>query len=261
MPLADWERNWLNWARPIVSCVHERPDHFDRCRDLLGDCGYDGSDADDSTLRWPGYVGERWKTGVGVLFVGSIHADFTAGNLPPDQDERIRLVEEMAVANRRWRDAPDDEQFAEEFLVASRAAYSALAPGWRRDEQFRLVRDALGEGIEEVSWTNLAHCRARPGCLTSEYPLQLACSSTAAAASGGFPIQDLIAAIRPAVVLACVRPLETTYKHRYQWSSGGWQAKLITFSGRDWGRSRAEWQLWAERVAVEITSLREGTSG
>lgn len=261
MALADWEQAWLDWARPIVCCVHERPHHFETCRELLGDCGYDGNGADDPTLRWPGYVGERWQPGAGVLFVGSVHADFTGGHLPRDPGERARFVEGLAVANRRWRDTPDDRQFAEAFLGASRTAYSTLAPGWRRDEQFQLVRDALGEGIEDVAWTNLAHCRARPGCLKSEYPLQLACSSTAAAESGGFPIQELIAAIRPIVVLACVRPLETAYASRYQWSGGGWQARLITFGGREWGRSPAEWHSWATRVAQEITTLRHATSG
>src|SRR5688500_18759769 len=103
MPLADWERAWLDWARPIVSCVYERPNHFERCSELLGACGYDGAGADDPTLRWPGYVGERWQPEAGVLFVGSVHADFTGGYLPQDPAERVRLVEEMAAANRRWR--------------------------------------------------------------------------------------------------------------------------------------------------------------
>lgn len=58
--LAGWEHAWLDWARPIVSCVAGNPAYFEECIGKIGNGGYVGSGADDPTLRWPGYVGSGW---------------------------------------------------------------------------------------------------------------------------------------------------------------------------------------------------------
>ena len=263
MALTAWELAWLDWARPIVDCINEKPAHFKWCTERIGACGYDGPGADDPTLRWPGYLGAEWRPGRGVLFIGSVHADFTgyapqgldrrSVPSPRDPAERARLARAMGEANRAWRDAPKDSAAAEVFLTASRRAYASLAPGWKRDWEFRLVREALGDGIEEVAWTNLAHCRVRPKALDDEYPLQRRCSST----DGAFPIGGLLGAIRPVAVLSCVQPLETSERHRYVWSGGGWDAKVFAFHGMHGTRNGENRDVWARKVAEEIAHLRK----
>ena len=76
---------------------------------------------------------------------------------------------------------------AARYLDATRAAYSALILGWSRDDACGTVRSELGEAVEEIAWTNLAHCRAQPKLTPGsdgEYTFQLRCSGV----DGTFPI-------------------------------------------------------------------------
>ncbi len=168
-----WELAWLRWARGVVRTKDDQPEHFAWCQKRLGIGAYwhdEASDpASDPDLRWPGYVGSRWKPGAGVLFLGSVHSDFTKLNGGAGSDARLTEVRRLADAIRDYASrSADDTEAGSRFLATSRQGYAALAPGWTRGRVFGAVLNAvmpgstLAEGFARSAWTNLAHCRARP---------------------------------------------------------------------------------------------------
>ena len=249
--LQRWEPGWLGWARPIVRMQACEPAHFAWCREALGPAEYPEvaeDPASDPTLRWPGYLGIDWKPDHGVLFVGSVHSDFRKDGHRGGGPDRAALVARMAVANRRWRDLEVDSAAEDaRYLDATRGAYSRLMPGWSRDSAFGAVRRELGDAVEEIAWTNLAHCRAQPKLTPGsggEYTLQRKCSGV----DGTFPIKELLDAIRPAAVLACASPLGGRDARRFDliFSHGG--APLVwTFNGRTAKCDGVEPEVWAKR--------------
>lgn len=164
--IRSWEQAWLNWAYPIVRIALDDPEHLAWCRARLGDAEYPRDEAadpaSDPTLRWPGYVGSDWRPGHGILFVGSVHSDFTKDGRRSGDPDRIAVVATLAGANREWRDGARTPATDLRYLAATREAYAVLIPGWTRDGAFATVRDELGDSVNAIAWTNLAHCRARP---------------------------------------------------------------------------------------------------
>ena len=257
MTLQAWEHDWLDWAWPIVRIAVDDPEHLSWCRERLAAAEYEHDEtadpASDPTLRWPGYVGVDWEPGRGVLFVGSVHSDFTRDGRRAGPPERYAIVAGMASANRGWRQSTRDTARDTRYLESTREAYASLIPGWSRDSAFGDVRRHLGDSVESIAWTNLAHCRARPRTI-SEYALQLRCSSR----DGDYPIGGLIAAIRPVAVVTSVLPIETTYTRRYDLSPGGgyrepWVCAFNGATGQRHGRPAGEWAIDA---AATIRRLR-----
>ncbi len=232
--LLDWENHWLSWAYRVVRMNVDKREHFCWCRDRLTKFNAEYSESDpagDPTLRWPGYIGKFWKPGCGVLFVGSVHADFTAGG--DGSIDRSEYVRRLAEANRFWRDNTDPVRTAEAYLRETQRIYAALAPGWARGTVLADVLESLMRELDpatrfqHAAWTNLAHCRAKPGAEStaspeanpkkmSEYPLQLKCSSK----NGVFPIGELVTAIWPAAILVSVKLVDPefgSYRRQYEW--------------------------------------------
>jgi len=207
-------------------------------------------------LRWPGYVGSDWRPGHGILFVGSVHSDFTKDGRRSGDPDRIAVVATLAGANREWRDGARTPATDLRYLAATREAYAVLIPGWTRDGAFATVRDELGDSVNAIAWTNLAHCHARPR-QTPEYPLQLKCS----ASDGRFPIGELVTALHPVMILAPVAPLATTYRTRYAFTptDGGPVPSLCTFNGSTDKRDGLPASDWAPVTAVEIRHRRGGS--
>jgi hypothetical protein len=252
-----WEQAWLDWARPIARIASDAPDHLSWCRSKLGDAEYPHDElvdpASDPTLRWPGYVGASWRPDHGVLFVGSVHSDFTKDGRNTGSPERLEIVRAMAQANRRWRDTPRSADEDQRYLKATRHAYGTLIPGWARDSAFGQVRVHLGEPVDAIAWTNLAHCRARPR-RTNEYRLQLECSGK----NGSFPIGELIAALRPVAIITSVSPVETTYARRYEFSAhdGTVRPWICAFNGATGKRHGIDSTVWTAEAAIEIRRRR-----
>lgn len=267
MGLERWERAWLRWARPIVCMQTSAGEHFNWCDGALGPAEYPQEPEDpasDPSLRWPGYVGVEWRPGHGILFVGSVHSDFTKDGGRPGDADRRRVVAELADANRRWRDSslatPAEDR---RYLDATRSGYSKLLPGWSRDGAFGKVRDALGDSVDQVAWTNLAHCRAQPRKMIQregEYLLQRHCSGFA----GAFPIGDLIAAIRPVAVLSSVSPLEGAHRRRFDFRPDPLSPAppVWTFAGGgpNAGKRKGEGpETWVPQFVELVSELRRQT--
>ncbi len=257
-PLAPWESAWLEWARPIVRMQSCAPEHFDWCRAALGPGEYpeDPEDtASDPTLRWPGYVGTRWRPYKGVLFVGSVHADFRKEGRRKGDPARVRVVDGMVDANRNWRNRSVDTSAGDiEYLAATRQAYATLIPGWSRDKAFGEVRLKLGDAVEEIAWTNLAHCRAQPRKTPGgEYDLQRECSGT----EGAFPIGRLLDVLKPAAILVAVSPVEGTHAPRFDFAERDGNRPLCwAFNGHDEKRNGVHWRVWAAEFAEIVTERR-----
>jgi hypothetical protein len=257
-PLAAWETAWLSWARPVVRMQECSPEHFAWCRKALGPGEYRDAKSDpaaDPALRWPGYVGDRWEPQRGVLFVGSVHADFTKDGRRAGSPERVAVVAGMVEANRRWRDLAIDSTAEDaRYLKSTRLAYATLIPGWARDGAFGEVRRVLADHVDAVGWTNLAHCRARPQKTPGgEYGLQRACSGM----QGAFPIRGLLDAIRPAAVLVSVSPVEGVHARRFDFTcSDGYRPLLWAFDGRTQKRGDVGPDVWAPRFAELVGERR-----
>lgn len=258
------EQKWLDWAHDIVRISVDCGEHFNECRRLLGANEYPESQDDpasDPTLRWPGFVGTRWRLGHGVLFIGSVHADFTKDGARRGGADRVALVADMADANRNWRDHPRTPTGDDRYLSTTRRAYEALIPGWTRDEAFALVREQLEDAVDQIAWTNLAHCRAQPQN-PKEYHLHRACSGKRGPVPtwqrGAFPIGYLVGILRPVAILACVAPLAGSLRNRFDLSSpSGWKPPLYAFDGRTGVRDGMRPKQWAPIVAAEIAALRD----
>ena len=257
--LADWEADWLDWAFPIVQMASNNPEHLLWCEKALGLARYPKSPQDpasgDPTLRWPGYVGSRWRPGNGILFVGSVHSDFSKDGRRKGKPDRQATVQKLADANARWRDSARDGRSDDlRYLTHTRDAYVALIPGWTRDGAFAMVRDELGDSLDEVAWTNLAHCRAKPRSGTNEYRLQKECSG----ATGAYPIGDLLTALRPLAVLACIAPLEKDHGKSFLFEArDGSRPEVWCFRGDNGKRQGQDPSQWVPEVARRIRSLRE----
>ena len=214
------DRSWIEWARPIVRIRDDSPEHFAWCERKLGADRYTDL---DPTLRWPCYVGGNWEVGKGVLFIGSVHSDFRGIG---DRADREPIVHAMAESNARWRDldSPTRED-DNEYLTCTRRAYESLLPFWPRADLFRdLLTTVFGDGghpFSHAAWTNLAHCRSKPKAIR-EYSIQLQCSSE----RGVYPISDLIRRLWPAAILISIKPVETTYPHRYDFQATKYQEQM-----------------------------------
>jgi len=229
-PLRSWERDWLTWARPIVRAAWDFPEHVAWCQGRIASkqAEFDPEGpAGDPTLRWPGYVGSDWTPGDGILFVGSVHADFErVGRGAPLIAHPVSVIESMAAANIAWRDNPAPSDLDDlAYLTATQLAYQALVPGWLRSSLLttllgRMLPNVAEEDVyRHAAWTNLAHCRARQSRL-DEGPLQRRCAAQAAHTStrmrpGMFPVADVVRALRPALVLSSVTALGGRDASRY----------------------------------------------
>jgi len=256
--LRGWETAWLDWARPIVCMSDENPSHLKWCRDTLGPAEYPEDNptdpACDPTLRWPGYVGKRWVPGRGVLFVGSVHSDFTRDGGRHGDAKRVATVATMAAANTQWREGVRNDRQDREYLNRTREAYASLIPGWARDGAFGEVREQLGDSVDEIAWTNLAHCRAQPRKTPrGEYVLQIACSGK----TGQYPIAALVEALRPAAILAAILPLEKRHGKRFSFARPGGDAPLLwAFNGANGKRDGLAPDDWAHQFAAAVQSVR-----
>ena len=210
--LAPWEVAWLDWAHDVVRIKDDKPMHYAWCQARLARCtasqgpgayahDVEADPASDPALRWPGYVGAGWRPGAGVLFIGSVHADFTRLGGGAGDASRISTVRDLATANRAYMGAKVGDQAARRrFLDVSRQAYTELAPGWTRAGVLHDLLEIVMPNeeplarFEGAARTNLAHCRARPGeTVGGEYLLQQKCSGS----KGAFPLEVLVGILWP----------------------------------------------------------------
>jgi len=269
--MAPWEVAWLDWAHDVVRIKDDKPMHYAWCQARLARCtatrgpgayahDVEADPASDPALRWPGYVGAGWRPGAGVLFIGSVHADFTRLGGGAGDASRISTVRDLATANRAYVGAKIGDQAARRrFLDVSRQAYTELAPGWTRAGvlhdllEIVMPNEEPRARFEGAAWTNLAHCRARPRkTVGGEYLLQQKCSGS----NGAFPLEVLVGILWPAAIIISVSPFQGSRARHYnvlpleprvERPSGVANPLVVAFNGS----SRPSGGLWGGRLSEE----------
>lgn len=227
--LAEFELSWLEYARKVVNVDDA---HLKACKDAGGvPDPLDGS----RTLRWPGYLGRNYQPGLGVLCVAQVHRDINAESEHVDPDVNVRYVASTAAWKAR---ALSDVEFLEE----TRLAYEHWIPAWGRwKRHFRyLVEELVGLGIDRIAWANLAKCQA---------PTNSSPEGVIETCRKGFPIRDLVDAIRPRVVL-CARLRGAEGEP----TVAEWGTRPVYRFHYRWGTNLAgeSLQVWGPRMAATV---------
>jgi hypothetical protein len=103
----------------------------------------------DTATRLPGFIGERYEAGKGVLLVGVLLK--TAEVADP---AFLPAMAAGAAWVRTGRSATSDAKF----FADACDAYANAMPGWPVWRRFGVVLDSLGLGLEDVAYTNAAKC-------------------------------------------------------------------------------------------------------
>ena len=179
----DVERRWLDYAWGVVACP---PAHAAECS-LSGGTGV----ANDSGVRFPGFIGTQYEPHRGVLCMGHIHR-----HLPDRDDVEGGRLYDINASLSGWRTRGRSDHSDELFLVESRAAYLASAPTW--DYWNRNYAPLLNDArvpLAEVAFANVAKCR------TTTEDDNAASVRLAKICSRVFPPEALISLLQPAAVL------------------------------------------------------------
>ena len=195
----ETEQRWLDYAWSVVDC----PDRHRAQCEALGAAVPGPGRVDGNEVRWPGYLGRDYREGVGVLCVAAVHREARPEEEAPGTAVG-RTNAALVEAHRRWLRQGRSQGEDSRFLESVRDAYEEALPHWSRwNRHFRaLVQDYLGMSRSGIAWTNLAKCRVAihlgGQTRTAEATLQPFCQRDFA------PVSELVEAIRPALVLACV---------------------------------------------------------
>jgi hypothetical protein len=191
------EAAWLDYAWTVVNCGEG---HLAACESKGG--------ADPSLpgrTRYPGNLGSCHDDRVGILCVSLVHK-----TRDPDAGAR---EEEWHASHRRIADAIGEWQATgrsatsdETYLASSRAVYEDAIPTWPTWwNHFKPVLDHARLDWSHVAYTNLAKCRADLD-VDDRRSRQLA-----AFCQSAFPVQSLVAALRPAFVLVATTVLDASH--------------------------------------------------
>lgn len=230
--MTETEGRWLDYAWIVTNCTseHRRTCEY-RGGASLGDARQEGND-----LRWAGYLGQRYDERNGVLCVGHVHRERTGSELTRVDARAERLLVDAA---RGWLSLGRSRENDASYLAAVRAAFELWIPIWTRwSRGFKaVVEGELGMDLTQIAWTNLAKCR---------YPLRGSPPNELLAhCQRTFPIQDVVDAIRPKVVLCCVLRAHEEGTIVKTWNSQHAQPLVFTWNGRnstdDRGRRLAVW--------------------
>ena len=197
--MTETEERWLNYAWSVINCPKS---HRERC-EALGAAVPGHGRVDGNEVRWPGYLGEAYREGTGILCVGAVHREARPEDEASDSAMR-RTNAALVNAHRRWVQRGRSRDEDRDYLAAVRVAYEDALPRWARwRRHFRsLVEDYLGMSRREIVWTNLAKCRVAihrgSRVRGAEAKLTRLCQREFA------PVSKLVDAIRPGLVLCCV---------------------------------------------------------
>lgn len=169
---------WLEYAKTIFTAVQ-----FGHRCDALVMPPIDGS------LRWPGFIGRDYhKAKVKMLFVGREH------NANPDKwDDRHGLGNLERMVKPWLAGETNDETFFQQYATAYGEALSGWGP-WQK--VFGVLARRAGLTEHEVAYTNLSKCWKWNGNATVH---MRRCGQD-------FPLDDLIAVIRPDLVMILAKP-------------------------------------------------------
>lgn len=224
--LTETERRWLDYAWEVVNC----PTGHRRACERAGGARPGQGRVDGNELRWPGYLGRRYGEERGVLCVGAVHREAT-----PELERRDRTIgrtnAELATSAREWLAGGRSEPGDSRYLGRVRSAYEEALPQWARwQRHYRtLVEDYLGMSSTQIAWSNLAKCRVSidrgPKQRSAEAALTRLCQSA-------FPIDRLIEAIRPVVVLVAVLNAKAGGGIVSSWESASCSPIVYTWQGQ-----------------------------
>ncbi len=140
---------WLDYAWRIASAPMAGDSHIPACEASGGAPPIPGLTAADCATRLPGFIGERYEAGKGVLLVGVVFK--TAETADP---AFLPAVSAGATWARAGRSAASDAKF----FAETRDAYTNAMPGWPVWKRFGAVLHALGLDLGDVAYTNAAKC-------------------------------------------------------------------------------------------------------
>ncbi len=225
--MTEIEERWLDYAWSIINCPKS---HRERC-EALGAAVPGHGRVDGNEVRWPGYLGEGYREGTGILCVGAVHREARPEEEARDSVTR-RTNAELVNAHRRWVQRGRSRDEDRDYLAAVRAAYECALPRWDRwKDHFRtLVEVHLGMSRREIAWTNLAKCRVpihRGNRIrTAEAKLIRLCQRDFA------PVTELVEAIRPGLVLCCVLHAPSGGDIVSSWDSSSASPLVYCWQGR-----------------------------
>ena len=135
--------------------------------------------------RWTGCLGGDYSSGR-VLMVGAVH------NKPVLEQDKAPL----ALAARAWVDSGRSSTADSRYIAAVRDFYRRVTPTWEYGgtvwRTFAKLRDRLSVDVEQVAYANVAKCEMRTGLGYGQLIQQ--CLRR-------FPLNDLVDAVNPAIVL------------------------------------------------------------
>jgi hypothetical protein len=228
--MTDAELRWLDYARHVVNVSAA---HIQLCESQGG-----VPDVGDTsrTLRWPGYIGRRYREGEGVLCINQVHRDINAETEQISPDVNQRYVE----ATSNWRAGRLSDA---DFLGETRRAYEYWIPRWAAWKHFRyLVEQQLGLRVDEVVYANLAKCQLSTGRATTG--VVRSCQTE-------FPICELVMAIRPRVVLCARADAYEGGPTVREWCT----PNVFTFNFRTGERDGEPRSVWGPRMAGQFDAV------
>lgn len=140
---------WLDYAWPIASAPLAGDSHIAACEAAGGAPPIPELATADCATRLPGFIGERYEVGKGVLLVGVVLKTAEAAD-----PAFLPAVSAAAAWARAGRGATSDASF----FADTRAAYANAMPGWPVWKRFGAVLEVLGLELEDVAYTNAAKC-------------------------------------------------------------------------------------------------------
>jgi hypothetical protein len=174
--LVTLENEWLSYAWSVLT----DGEHVRQCEKS------GGTGIEDVSLRWPGYLGERYKPG-GLMIVANIHRDFASGRAGAD------LASRLVLSTKAWRDIGRSEASDSAYLSANRTCYLEGLRSWTVGSWLAKFVHLAGLRFEDVTYLNAARCQSMVGARQS---LQRLCLRR-------FPLRHLETILRPSLVLTC----------------------------------------------------------
>lgn len=191
---------WLDYSWRVVNSPCS---HIEECRANNGSPDV-GQRHAPQWMRWPGYVGARWRPERGLLFIGSVHREFDVGLSRAPEPELRALEDDLIAANRSWRESGRSAASDDAYLTGTQAAFAAMWRRWPRSRIFEPFVAGLGLDADEVAWTNLAKCQVfrfdrDTGRRLKDFQedLQSICQPL-------YPVADTIALLRPRATFVAV---------------------------------------------------------
>ena len=156
--MTSWETGWLSYAREMLN----DESHLGKCLKAGG--ARPIQDAPYSSLRWPGYLGEKYAR---ILCLGMIHSGDmlfagrrTAQASSKSKDDLDKAVLDLEPVVLEWtRDVVSDDAY----ISQTRVTYSRALPHWNTWSHIGPILEQFGyqtkgDKTSAIAYANIAKC-------------------------------------------------------------------------------------------------------